>query len=92
MVKQCNVTCHSTEKHKGDIDLEKFTSLSAVQKHPEPWERVYEEVSMDEMPPKEKPQPTSEDRAPDSLGEQRAGKSSAVAGGRSWSGRASPFK
>jgi hypothetical protein len=63
LVKQYCVTCHSTAKHKGDIDLEEFSSLSAVLNHPEPWERVYEEISMDEMPPKEKPQPASEDRA-----------------------------
>ncbi len=63
LVKQYCFPCHSTEKHKGDIDLEKFSTLSAVLNHPEPWERVYEEVSMDEMPPKEKPQPASADRA-----------------------------
>lgn len=63
LVKQYCFQCHSTEKHKGDIDLEKFTSLSEVLNHPEPWERVFEELSMGEMPPKEKPQPANEERA-----------------------------
>ncbi len=63
LLKEYCLTCHSTEKHKGDIDLEKFTSLNDVLKHPEPWERVFEQLSLGEMPPSEKPQPTSEDRA-----------------------------
>jgi hypothetical protein len=63
LVKQYCFSCHSTVKHKGDIDLEQFTSLSGVLNHPEPWERVFDELSMDEMPPKEKPQPTSGERA-----------------------------
>jgi hypothetical protein len=63
LVQQYCFQCHSTEKQKGDLDLQKFTSLSAVLKHPEPWGRVFEQLSMGEMPPKEKPQPTSEERA-----------------------------
>jgi hypothetical protein len=50
--------CHSTEKHKGDLDLERFTSLSAVMKYPKVWQAVVEQLSLGEMPPKEKPQPT----------------------------------
>ena len=54
--------CHSTEKHKGDLDLEPFTSLEAVRKHPKIWQGVVEQVSAGEMPPKEKPQPTAPQR------------------------------
>jgi hypothetical protein len=63
LVKQYCFKCHSTEKQKGDLDLERYTSLNAVLKHPEPWGRVFEQLSMDEMPPKDKPQPTSKERA-----------------------------
>jgi uncharacterized protein YbjT (DUF2867 family) len=62
LLKQYCFQCHSTEKHKGDIDLERFTSLAEVLHHPEPWEHVLEELSLGEMPPKEKPQPTTAER------------------------------
>ncbi|HTH46070.1 MAG TPA: DUF1592 domain-containing protein [Candidatus Limnocylindria bacterium] len=54
--------CHSTEKHKGDLDLEPFTSLEAVRKHPKIWQGVVEQVSTGELPPKDKPQPTAPQR------------------------------
>ncbi|MDO8349157.1 MAG: DUF1587 domain-containing protein, partial [Planctomycetota bacterium] len=49
--------CHSTERHKGDLDLEQFTSLDAVRQHPDIWQLVVEQVGSGEMPPAEKPQP-----------------------------------
>ena len=49
--------CHSTEKHKGDMDLERFTSISQIMKHPKVWQSVVEQLSLGEMPPKDKPQP-----------------------------------
>ena len=61
-VKQYCLGCHSTEKHKGDLDLERFTSLHEVLKHPKVWQGVVEQLGLGEMPPKEKPQPTAEDR------------------------------
>ena len=62
LVKQYCFKCHSAEKHKGDIDLERVTSLSKLLQHPEPWEKVYDELSLGEMPPKESPQPTTQER------------------------------
>ncbi|MBI4604996.1 MAG: DUF1592 domain-containing protein [Planctomycetes bacterium] len=50
--------CHSTEKHRGDLDLERFSSFQEVSRDPRVWQRVVEQLSLDEMPPKEKPQPT----------------------------------
>src|SRR6266404_4838604 len=32
--------CHSTEKHKGDMDLERFSSLAEIKKHPKVWQTV----------------------------------------------------
>src|SRR5438309_11752222 len=54
--------CHSTEKHKGDLDLERFSSLADVKKHPKIWQNVVEQLASNEMPPKDKPQPTQAQR------------------------------
>src|SRR6059036_2877140 len=62
LLKEFCLGCHSTEKHKGDIDLERFTSLSDVMKHPKVWQSVVEQISLGEMPPKEKPQPAEAQR------------------------------
>src|SRR5262245_43741026 len=34
ILKQNCLGCHSTEKQKGDLDLERFTSFSEIIKHP----------------------------------------------------------
>jgi len=62
LLKQYCLVCHSTEKRKGDLDLERFTSFNEVLKHPNVWERVVEQLSLGEMPPREKPQPTLGER------------------------------
>lgn len=55
--------CHSTEKHKGDLDLERFSSLGEVRRHPKAWQTVAEQLANNEMPPKEKPQPSAGEKA-----------------------------
>src|ERR1051326_1141131 len=62
LLKEFCLGCHSTEKHKGDLDLERFTSLSDVMKHPKAWQGLVEQLSLGEMPPKEKPQPAPQQR------------------------------
>ena len=37
--KSC-LNCHSTEKQKGDLDLERFTSLADIKKEPMIWQEV----------------------------------------------------
>jgi hypothetical protein len=59
LLKEYCITCHSTEKQKGELDLERFSSLNEVKKHPKIWQSVIEQLSLGEMPPKEKPQPTA---------------------------------
>ncbi len=54
--------CHSTAKHKGDIDLQQFDSAADVFKHPKPWEQALEQLANGNMPPDDKPQPTPEER------------------------------
>ena len=56
------ITCHSTEKQKGELDLERFTAVSAVKKEAKVWQSFIEQISNNEMPPKDKPQPTPEQR------------------------------
>jgi PAS domain-containing protein len=55
--------CHSTEKQKGDLDLERFTSFEAVRKDAHVWQLVDEQIALGEMPPKDKPQPSPEQKA-----------------------------
>ncbi|MBL9166997.1 MAG: DUF1592 domain-containing protein [Verrucomicrobiales bacterium] len=62
ILKQFCLDCHSTEKHKGDLDLERFKSFNDILKDPKVWQGVIEQISLNEMPPKEKPQPTPAQR------------------------------
>src|SRR2546425_3493725 len=62
LLKQYCLGCHSTEKHKGDLDLERFSSLKEVLSHPKGWQVMVEKLSLNEMPPKGKPQPTPAER------------------------------
>lgn len=55
MAKYC-LGCHSTEKHKGDLDLERFHSTADAIRYSKVWQGVVEQVGLGEMPPKEKPQ------------------------------------
>ena len=57
--KEFCLTCHSAEKHKGDLDLEQFRTLEDIRKQPKVWQAVVEQMELGEMPPKDKPQPTS---------------------------------
>src|SRR5215217_5120541 len=47
--------CHSSEKHKGDLDLERFVTIKDVQHHSKIWQDVSDKLANDEMPPAEKP-------------------------------------
>lgn len=56
ILKEFCLGCHSMEKHKGDLDLERFTTLNEIIKQPKVWQSVLDQVSLGEMPPAEKPQ------------------------------------
>ena len=62
MVSRYCTSCHSTEKKKGELDLERFAEWTDVWKAPETWSHVVEQVSLGEMPPAEKNQPTAAER------------------------------
>jgi len=55
-------TCHSAEKHKGGLNLERFASTVEVRKDVAPWEHVVEMLEAGEMPPEGKKQPTADER------------------------------
>ncbi|WP_395737303.1 DUF1592 domain-containing protein [Prosthecobacter sp.] len=58
---RCN-TCHSTEKQKGDLDLERFTSIADIKREPMIWEGVLDQLHMGEMPPKKETQLSTEQK------------------------------
>ncbi|KAF0175233.1 MAG: hypothetical protein FD161_3381 [Limisphaerales bacterium] len=58
----CN-KCHSTKDHKGDLDLERFKSLDAVKRDAKVWQQVEEQLELGEMPPKDKPQLSTAQKA-----------------------------
>lgn len=60
LLKEYCITCHSTEKQKGDLDLEQFTSLDLVKRDPMIWEHSLDQIRDNEMPPKGKPRPSAE--------------------------------
>ncbi|NBQ57171.1 MAG: DUF1592 domain-containing protein [Opitutaceae bacterium] len=57
IIKEYCVSCHSTEKQKGELDLEQFATLADVKRHPLVWKKVAEQLANEEMPPADKPQP-----------------------------------
>jgi hypothetical protein len=61
LTKYC-LDCHSTEKQKGELDMERFTTLSHVINEPKIWQNVLDQISLGEMPPKEKPQLTAAEK------------------------------
>lgn len=61
ITKTC-VTCHSTAKHKGDLDLEKLPSPGVSADDDHKWENIRRALAEMEMPPPEKPQPSITDR------------------------------
>jgi len=62
LIAQYCLTCHSTEKHKGDLDLEPFDSLAAVRRQPKIWLEVVDKLGSGEMPPAKAPQPSVAER------------------------------
>jgi hypothetical protein len=57
----CN-NCHSAEKHKGDVVLDKFTTESSVMADRATWEKVLKNLRARAMPPEGKPQPEEPQR------------------------------
>lgn len=56
------LTCHSTEKQEGELDLERFATLAQVKQDTQVWEHVQEQLALGTMPPAEAPQLTDQQR------------------------------
>ena len=56
LLKEYCVTCHSTKKSKGDLDLERLSTVEHAKQHTRVWESVLEQLANREMPPKNEPQ------------------------------------
>jgi hypothetical protein len=63
LISEYCLKCHSAEKQKGDLDLEQHLSLAGMRRNPNVWVQVLNQLADGEMPPKEKPQPTAEQKA-----------------------------
>ncbi len=61
LAKYC-LGCHATAKKEGDLDLERFTTVASIRRDVKPWQHLIEQVEAEEMPPRDKPQPTAEER------------------------------
>ncbi len=61
LAKYC-LGCHSTKAQKGSLDLERFSTLDLVRKEIKPWQQIIEQIEAGEMPPKDKPQPSAEEK------------------------------
>lgn len=62
LMQQFCLKCHSMEEQEGDLDLERFKDLTAVRHDVPVWLHVVEMLDNGEMPPKDAPQPTPEQR------------------------------
>lgn len=56
------LSCHSTAAKKGSLDLQRFKTANDVRRDVKIWQVTIEMLEAGEMPPKDKPQPTTEER------------------------------
>ncbi len=54
--------CHSSEANEGELDLQRFTSIELVRRDLKPWQAMIVQLETGEMPPKDHPQPSAEQR------------------------------
>ena len=59
LLKKYCFECHSTDKHKGDLDLERFATAKDARHDVEVWRAVLEMLQSGQMPPEDKPQPSA---------------------------------
>ena len=62
LVQRYCLDCHSAEKMKGDVNLERFTTAGAVRTDTRLWQKVMRQLREGEMPPEKKAQPSVEER------------------------------
>lgn len=55
--------CHNADTFEGDLDIEKFETTAMVLESIAIWDRIALRVKNNEMPPKDEPKPTDEEKA-----------------------------
>ncbi len=55
--------CHDARRHKGNLNLEKFQTTTAVAADPDTWDLVLQKLRTGEMPPEDEIRPDPEDLA-----------------------------
>ena len=58
LIQEYCLDCHSTEKQKGELDLE----ASTIHQEPQVWEEVLDQIMHGEMPPKKEKQPSADEK------------------------------
>jgi len=59
LLQQFCLTCHSTKKREGELDLQRFRKLSDVRRDPRSWQKLVQMLDNGEMPPRDVLQPTA---------------------------------
>ena len=54
--------CHSNKTKEGELDLQRFSSILSVQADLKPWQAMVVQLETGEMPPKDQPQPSQQQR------------------------------
>ena len=62
LVKRFCLKCHSSEKKEGELDLQRFATLSQVRRGTKVWVKVAEMLDNGEMPPEDEAQPAPDQR------------------------------
>ncbi len=62
LIKKYCLECHAADKREGELDLERFVDLASLRHDPAAWLKVVEMLDNGEMPPKDHPQPTADQR------------------------------
>ena len=63
LMKEFCISCHSSEKQKGGLNLEELLQSGFQPQHGEQWETLVSYMEKREMPPENKPQPTDAQRS-----------------------------
>lgn len=62
LLKQFCLDCHKTSDPQGELDLERFATIEEVRRGTAAWIKAAEMLDLGEMPPKDAPQPTAEQK------------------------------
>jgi hypothetical protein len=63
LLEQYCLDCHEGSDAKGEVDFSRFTDTATLYRDLPLWDRVIDQVNMREMPPRQKRQPSEEERA-----------------------------